>query len=211
MTCPRPHCGGLLFEDEGEWVCKSCSRRWTDAALDLERTRMSAPKAAQPSAIDEAMLDRRLDELLHDEEDGEPEEETIMAERCQKPRGRGRCKADAVPGSNFCRDCGAPPKPEARSPKRRGRPPRHSPAGGFDQGNGDGSMTGCDEVNHPAHYTMGKIEPIDAIEDWQLGFHLGNTVKYIARAEHKGNPLQDLKKARWYLDRHIQRLEKEAQ
>lgn len=66
---------------------------------------------------------------------------------------------------------------------------------------------GRDAINHPPHYTQGKIEPIDAIEDWKLGFHLGNTVKYIARAEHKGAPLQDLKKARWYLDRHIQNLE----
>jgi uncharacterized Zn finger protein (UPF0148 family) len=125
MTCPRAHCGGLLFEDEGEWVCKSCSRRWTDETLNLERARMPAPKT-KPSAIDEAMLDRRLNDLLRDEEDGdeEPEEGTIMAERCQKPRGRGRCKADAVPGSNFCRDCGGTPKPEARSPKPEARSPK---------------------------------------------------------------------------------------
>lgn len=63
-------------------------------------------------------------------------------------------------------------------------------------------------VNHPAHYNTGKIEPIDAIEDWRLGFHLGNAVKYIARAEHKGKPLEDLEKARWYLDRHIENLKK---
>lgn len=62
-------------------------------------------------------------------------------------------------------------------------------------------------VNHPSHYTMGKIEVIDAIEDWGLGFSDGNAVKYIARARHKGEHLQDLKKARWYLDREIARLE----
>lgn len=65
-----------------------------------------------------------------------------------------------------------------------------------------------DSVNHPSHYNMGGIEVIDAIEAWGLGFHLGNTVKYVARAEHKGKKLEDLKKARWYLDREIERLEK---
>ncbi len=59
-------------------------------------------------------------------------------------------------------------------------------------------------VDHPAHYNAGNIEVIDAIEDWGLSFHLGNTVKYVARAEHKGTLLEDLKKARWYLDRKIQ-------
>ncbi len=58
-------------------------------------------------------------------------------------------------------------------------------------------------VNHPQHYNAGKIEVIDAIEDWKLGFHLGNVVKYVARAEHKNDALEDLKKARWYLDRYI--------
>lgn len=65
-----------------------------------------------------------------------------------------------------------------------------------------------DLVNHPPHYTFGRLEVIDVLEDWGLGFHLGNAVKYIARAEHKGDALQDLKKARWYLDREIQRREK---
>lgn len=64
-----------------------------------------------------------------------------------------------------------------------------------------------DPVNHPPHYTFGKIEVIDVIEDWELGFHEGNTVKYIARAKHKNNELEDLKKARWYLDRKISQLE----
>ena len=49
------------------------------------------------------------------------------------------------------------------------------------------------------------IEPIDVIEDWRLGFCLGNTVKYIARAEHKGSTIQDLEKAEWYLKREIAR------
>ena len=64
-------------------------------------------------------------------------------------------------------------------------------------------------VDHPKHYNMGKYEAIDVIEDWNLGFNLGNTIKYISRAGHKDNILQDLKKALWYLDREIKKLEKE--
>ena len=64
-------------------------------------------------------------------------------------------------------------------------------------------------VNHPSHYNMGKYEAIDVIEDWNLGINLGNTIKYISRAGHKDNILQDLKKALWYLDREIKKLEKE--
>jgi len=64
-----------------------------------------------------------------------------------------------------------------------------------------------DNVNHPAHYNTGSIEVIDAIEGLQLGFHAGNVVKYVARYKHKGG-VEDLKKARWYLDRLIQTEEK---
>lgn len=66
---------------------------------------------------------------------------------------------------------------------------------------------GNDPVNHPAHYTDGRIEVIDFIEDKRLGFHLGNAVKYIARAGKKdpGKAVEDLEKARWYLDREIRR------
>ncbi len=63
-------------------------------------------------------------------------------------------------------------------------------------------------VDHPQHYNFGKFEVIDVIEDWGLGFHEANALKYIARAKHKGHELEDLKKARWYLDRKIQKLEK---
>lgn len=66
----------------------------------------------------------------------------------------------------------------------------------------------ADAINHPPHYNVGKIEVIDAIEDWKLGFCLGNVVKYVARAEHKGTTLQDLEKAAWYLNHEIQKLKK---
>lgn len=64
-----------------------------------------------------------------------------------------------------------------------------------------------DLINNPPHYTMHDIEPLDVIESWKLGFHLGNCVKYIARCEYKGTKLQDLKKARFYLDRYIKEME----
>jgi hypothetical protein len=64
------------------------------------------------------------------------------------------------------------------------------------------------EINHPPHYNTGKIEVIDFIEDQQLDFHLGNVIKYVSRARHKGKELEDLKKAQWYLDRKIKLLEK---
>lgn len=60
-----------------------------------------------------------------------------------------------------------------------------------------------DVINHPSHYTRGKIEVIDFIEDQHLPYHLGNVIKYVARAGYKGDKLEDLKKARWYLDRYI--------
>ncbi len=63
----------------------------------------------------------------------------------------------------------------------------------------------ADPINNPAHYTHGTIEPISVIEDWNLGFHDGNALKYIARWKYKGG-VEDLKKARGYLDRRIEPL-----
>ena len=65
-----------------------------------------------------------------------------------------------------------------------------------------------DAVNHPSHYTDGKIEVISFIEDKNLNFHRGNAVKYIARAGKKdpGKEVEDLRKAVWYLNREIKRL-----
>jgi hypothetical protein len=61
-----------------------------------------------------------------------------------------------------------------------------------------------DLVNHPPHYKVGGIETIDFIEAKSLDYHLGNVVKYITRADHKGSKLDDLKKAQWYLNRAIE-------
>mgnify|MGYP003345731868 CR=1 FL=1 len=72
-------------------------------------------------------------------------------------------------------------------------------------------QTNKEQVNHPGHYggSENVYEAIKVIEAWELGFHLGNTVKYISRAGKKetDKELQDLKKAAWYLQRHIENLE----
>lgn len=66
-----------------------------------------------------------------------------------------------------------------------------------------------DKINHPKHYCEGrKYEPIDIIEDWGLGMHAGNAVKYISRAGRKGDAIEDLEKARWYVDRYVQKNDK---
>jgi hypothetical protein len=73
-----------------------------------------------------------------------------------------------------------------------------------------------DPVNHPPHYTQGEakcaacghsIECIDVAE--HHGFTIGNAIKYLWRYRHKGSPLQDLRKAVWYIEREIQRRERE--
>lgn len=63
------------------------------------------------------------------------------------------------------------------------------------------------EVNHPKHYqNINGVECIDVVE--QMNFNLGNAVKYIWRADEKGNPIQDLEKAKWYIEREIERRRK---
>ncbi len=62
-----------------------------------------------------------------------------------------------------------------------------------------------DMINHPKHYNFGSIEAITVIEDWKLGFCLGNAIKYISRAgkKNKSSEIEDLEKAKWYLEREI--------
>lgn len=70
-----------------------------------------------------------------------------------------------------------------------------------------------DNVNHPAHYTYDSIEVIDVIEGLELPYHLGNAVKYIARAGHKdpAKTEEDLRKAIWYINRYITFLAKQKE
>ena len=65
-----------------------------------------------------------------------------------------------------------------------------------------------DDVRNPSHYTEGRsIEPLDVILDWCPGdYVLGSVIKYIARVGRKGDPIQDLEKARFYLDVKIEHL-----
>lgn len=66
-----------------------------------------------------------------------------------------------------------------------------------------------DPINHPTHYTQG-IECADYIQSHGMDFFQGNAVKYLTRFRHKGTPIEDLKKARWYVDRMIE-IENERQ
>jgi len=65
-----------------------------------------------------------------------------------------------------------------------------------------------DSVVAPAHYTHSKYQTWDVIDAWQLNYNLGNVVKYISRADFKNNKLEDLQKARAYLDRELNSLER---
>jgi hypothetical protein len=69
-----------------------------------------------------------------------------------------------------------------------------------------------DAVEHPAHYTSGKIEVIDYIEDQKLPYHLGNAIKYISRAGKKDpeKTVEDLQKAVWYINRYIGLLQQDT-
>ena len=60
-------------------------------------------------------------------------------------------------------------------------------------------------VNHPKHYNNNGIETIDVIEAYNLNFNLGNVIKYVLRSDLKGNKIQDLEKALWYLKREIEK------
>lgn len=60
-----------------------------------------------------------------------------------------------------------------------------------------------EKINHPKHYKGSRFEAIDIIEDYELGFNLGNSIKYVLRAGKKDNAIVDLEKAAWYLDREI--------
>ena len=95
-----------------------------------------------------------------------------------------------------CHDPGDTMPPPARVPRElRSTKPAESSA---------------DMVHSPPHYTRLTPEPLDVIEMWRCGFHVGNVIKYLARAGHKGDRLEDLRKARQYLDRLIRLEERKA-
>lgn len=73
--------------------------------------------------------------------------------------------------------------------------------------NKDYGFDEIDMVNHPPHYQHG-IEPIEFIESHNLNFNLGNVIKYVSRVPFKGTEAEDLKKAKWYLEREIKKYDK---
>lgn len=91
------------------------------------------------------------------------------------------------PGHFFCKECGVEIDPR-KSHACLGQLARQG--------------TPHDPVTAPSHYTQTRLSAIEVIEDWKLGFNLGNCIKYIQRAPYKGQ-LEDLKKAAWYLQREI--------
>jgi hypothetical protein len=121
---------------------------------------------------------------------------------CRVPRAHSGSKTASGEAANWtCHICGAL-NSNVRAACSQCRVPRaHS-----------GSKTASAEVvDHPAHYggADDPYEAIKVIEAWALGFCLGNAVKYVCRAGRKNvDPLEDLKKARWYLDREITYLER---
>jgi len=88
-------------------------------------------------------------------------------------------------------------------PSKRGRPSRVKTF--FATSN---KSIKSDNVNHPPHYKAGGIETIDFIEAKSLNYNLGNVIKYITRSDLKGNKLEDLQKAQWYLNREVQTMRK---
>lgn len=89
----------------------------------------------------------------------------------------------------------------------KGHPGNHLAFGFYGDLRWEGDCSGTltnDPTSHPSHYTSGKIEVIDFIEDQKLDFHLGNVIKYVCRYGKKdGSNIVDLKKANWYLKRFI--------
>jgi hypothetical protein len=71
------------------------------------------------------------------------------------------------------------------------------------QSSRDAQIEMFDPVDHPEHYKVGGIETIDFIEAKKLNYNIGNVIKYLTRADYKGNKLEDLRKAQWYLTREI--------
>ena len=66
-----------------------------------------------------------------------------------------------------------------------------------------------DMIHHPAHYCYSEYEPKDVIRAWGLNFNLGSAVKYIARAGRKDDILQELNKAKQFLEFEIEAIERE--
>ena len=126
--------------------------------------------------------------------------------------GKCRCKdsCGCNPGTLGCRfaledkwkqDAGIKDNPYAKDHQRADNAP-------MDTSEHLADIEHREAIDHPDYYKRGGIEAIDAIEAWGLGFNLGNVVKYIARCGKKSDKVvEDLKKAAWYLNREVERME----
>jgi len=143
----------------------------------------------------------RINKMSFDERNKYIQE--VMESLCRNPSEPGRIADPKVaPKPAVYSPRQEAPKPAQKSPQQEiNFPPRRETS--KDEVEEDVIETKPESVNHPTHYNVGKFEVIDVIEDWRLGFNLGNVVKYVARAEHKGNTVEDLEKALWYIQREI--------
>lgn len=118
--------------------------------------------------------------------------EVVILEDCKHEKTRRQPVNDNRFVIEVCLECGA------ENPDRYEYPHsvKHINRSSFDK---------PDMVNHPPHYTFGQFEVIDVIEDWGLNYHMGNAVKYVARADRKGDPIENIDKAIWYLQRERER------
>ena len=60
-----------------------------------------------------------------------------------------------------------------------------------------------DNINHPSHYTKG-VETIEYVRSWDMDYVRGNIIKYVTRFPYKGTPVQDLEKAKWFINKLIE-------
>lgn len=130
---------------------------------------------------------------------------SILKMRCPRCWGEvGQCTRC---GATSCRCCAWPSETDARiAPSEPSLSDPEAPTSSEVDSGATEEPEGAqisDPVKRPAHYTHSRVEVIEAIEAWGLGYRLGNVVKYIARHEHKGRSLEDLEKAAWYLAREI--------
>ncbi|HEY4716821.1 MAG TPA: DUF3310 domain-containing protein [bacterium] len=150
---------------------------------------------------------KALGEIEH--ENSQPVQRQIDEPCCPKCGRKASEVRTFIKKRGMCKDCAYSYKSKKRKKKDIKLDSRLKPAGMTKEK--PAGMTsklvpecfyrGADSINHPPHYTQGKIEVIDFIADQQMGYMDGNIIKYIARYRHKGSAVEDLKKAKWYLER----------
>lgn len=191
-----------------------------EIALEQSNTELAKTKAAQTAHSDERIHDSHK-MTYHDEDTKGPDRQGYYCDHCRKFQSYlfdGQpCHVAYAPQrvftyspdghcfeNGFCTHCDG--KQKWLTEHRKGRICTR------DKYLGDNQKETTETVNHPPHYGGDTTyEAIKVIEAWQLGFCLGNVVKYISRADSKGNALEDLKKSAWYLAHEIEERERLGQ